>query len=240
MPRTNLCEEPVESLSPLPCSFFAGNTESLARRLLGKALVRRLGRGLTGGIIVETEAYLPAADPACHAATGKTPRNTTMFAAGGTLYVYTIHAKHCLNVVSEKNDVGSAVLIRALQPVWGISLMQRRRQRTALDRLTSGPGMLCQSLAVDLRANGADLTIPTGIWIAETSLRIRDSQIVATPRIGISKGKLLPLRFFVNRNRFVSGRRQDHHGKADQEFRRDSDQIPIVVASSPKSPLGSN
>ena len=108
--------------------FYERNPVQVARELIGKHLVRRTSQGLCSGVIVETEAYLAADDPASHSYRGVTRKNATMFGRAGLLYVFPIHGRHCLNAVTESRGVASAVLIRAVQPLLGIELMQQRRQ----------------------------------------------------------------------------------------------------------------
>jgi DNA-3-methyladenine glycosylase len=175
--------------------------------LLGQALLRRIDDQWVGGLIVETEAYLAAGDLASHSARGKTRSNASMFARPGTLYVYPIHAKHCLNAVTEQEHVGCAVLIRAIEPIWGISRMQQHRGFDDARRLTRGPAMLCQALAVDRSDDGADLVGDDGsITIARPPIAWA-AEVAQSPRIGISKAIDHPLRYFVRGNRFVSGRK---------------------------------
>ncbi len=201
-------------------SFYLQPTEFVAQRLLGKALLRRVHKKLiVGGIIVETEAYLRQDDPACHAHRGITPRNRVMFEPGGTLYVYSIHAKYCMNVVAEEAGAGCAVLIRAIQPVWGIDDMQRSCGRLELHKLTNGPAKLCQAMGVTKAQNGIDLVQPESIWIAELdNPGCHAPSIGVSPRIGISQATELPLRFFIDRNRFVSGLQRDHSGPRNQQI----------------------
>ncbi|WP_345684119.1 DNA-3-methyladenine glycosylase [Novipirellula caenicola] len=190
--------------------FYARPTEIVARELLGKCLMRRTNQQWVGGIIVETEAYLADSDAASHSARGKTRSNASMFSAAGTLYVYPIHAKYCMNAVTESSGRGSAVLIRAIQPVWGIEQMQSNRQTQDLKRLTRGPAMLCQAIAVDRSDDGIDLTTDRNILIAPPRTPSPAADIHATPRIGISKAIDERLRFFYRGNPFVSGPKRDH------------------------------
>ncbi len=185
--------------------FYDRPTTIVARELLGKALMRRIDGDWIGGTIVETEAYLPEDDPACHASRGMTPSNASMFGPPGTLYVYPIHAKHCMNAVTEAAGKGSAVLIRAIQPLWGVATMKTNRGHQELRRLTSGPGMLCQALQIDRRCDGISLTGDRNMIIAETDSKDK-IEILATERIGISKAKADLLRFVIVGNRFVSGK----------------------------------
>ena len=189
--------------------FFVRPTSIVARGLLGKTLLRRIQGQWVGGYIVETEAYLPSGDPASHSARGKTPSNAAMFERAGTLYVYPIHAKFCMNVVTEASGLGCAVLIRAIEPTEGIDIMRANRGYEDLRRLTRGPAMLCQALAVDRKQDGIDLVAGTELLIAE-GRRHDTADVTASTRIGISSATDLPLRFFVDGNRFVSGRASDH------------------------------
>ena len=190
----------------LPRSFYAQPTVTVARELLGKSLLRRIGDQWVGGLIVETEAYLAEDDLASHSARGLTPGNASMFACPGTLYVYPIHAKYCLNATTEREGIGCAVLIRAIEPIWGIELMKERRGFDDLRRLTRGPAMLCQALAVDRQDDGVDLIEHADITIAEGD-EVVSEQILASPRIGISKAADLPYRFTLADNKYVSGPR---------------------------------
>jgi DNA-3-methyladenine glycosylase len=193
--------------SLLKRTFFRGEVESLARRLLGTCLVRETADGRTAGIIVEVEAYRHGDDPASHSFRGLTRRNASMFGPPGIAYVYTIHNKFCVNVVAEPAERGAAVLIRALQPLEGLEIMARRRGRDDVRQLTSGPGKLCQALAIDRELDGWDLTRGEALWI-ERGPRPKDWQLAASPRIGIRRGQDLLLRFFMRGNRFVSKRAQ--------------------------------
>ena len=130
---------------PLGKKFFNQPTIDLAKSLLGKYLVF----GNLKGIIVETEAYLGYNDPGCHASRGQTLRNAPMFGPAGNIYVYLIYGMYyCFNIVSGKIGEGEAVLIRALEPIEGIPLMQKRRKTTKLENLCSGPGKLTQAFGI--------------------------------------------------------------------------------------------
>ena len=185
-------------------------TIAVARKLLGKYLLRKnLAGQWIGGKIVETEAYLHTSDPASHSFRGKTNRNAAMFAPPGTLYVYTIHAKYCLNLSTEREGIGEAVLIRALQPLWGIHKMQENRSQTDLRRLTGGPAMLCQALEINLLQNGCQLE--KSDWLAITDgEKVADKKIITTSRIGISRGRDLPLRFVIAETQFASRPSRKH------------------------------
>jgi DNA-3-methyladenine glycosylase len=167
--------------------------------LLGCILIHRSPEGVASGLIVETEAYRPE-DPACHAYRGPTMRNRTMFDGPGLAYVYLSYGiHHLLNVVCERRGIGSAVLIRALRPLKGRKLMVRRRGRGS--DLCNGPGRLTQALAIDVTKDGHDLT--------SGNLRIArgeppHDEVVATTRIGITRGAGLPWRYLVSGDPNVS------------------------------------
>ncbi|MFM8407343.1 MAG: DNA-3-methyladenine glycosylase [Pirellulaceae bacterium] len=182
-----------------------------ARQLLGKLLVRQTDQGRCSGWIVEVEAYLDQEDDASHSRCGPTPRNRSMFLDGGCFYVYQIHQQHCLNWVTCPAGVGSAVLIRALQPREGIDWMEKRRGTSDPRRLTTGPGRLCQALAIDRTLDGKASTPGGSLWIEPSAIQSQSRwDIRATPRIGISQSTDLTLRFFVDGNLYVSGCARDH------------------------------
>ena len=184
----------------LPRSFYDKDTTTVARELLGKLLIHNSPEGKTVGKIVETEAYLQG-DPACHASRGETKRNRSMFGPPGHAYVYIIYGIYrCFNVVTMPSGVGEAVLVRALEPIDGIPLMQTRRKREKLTDLCGGPARLVQAMGLGTEHNSIDLTIGNLIICdGETP-----ENIVITTRIGISQGKDLPLRFYIYGNKNVS------------------------------------
>lgn len=188
--------------------FYCRDPATVGRELLGKLLLRETSAGLCGGRIVETEAYLSARDPACHASRGQTLRNATMFGPPGQAYVYMIHARWCLNAVTEPEGTPSAILIRAIEPLVGIELMRQRRGTNVLRDLTRGPARLCEALAIDRTYDGWDLTAGRELWIGEDlELPERRLRIGKSGRIGISSAQRRLLRFFVAGNTFVSGRK---------------------------------
>ncbi len=208
--------------------FYAQPTIQLAISLLGKRLVRMTDDNVRlSGIIVEVEAYLSDGDLASHSHRGRSKKNGSMFEAAGTLYVYPIHARHCLNIVTEEQGRGAAVLIRALNPIEG---KERMRMLRALDsnsdstkessiqrdlRLTAGPARLCEALGVDRSHDGANLMADPRIWLEATEdMELSTRRIGCSQRIGISQSKELPLRWFLDGNRFVSGCSREHsHGR---------------------------
>ena len=140
----------------LPTGFYLQDAPSVAQKLLGQVLVHETSQGRISGIIVETEAYLSANDPASHSCRrGRTKRNASMFGPPGTSYVYLIYGIHyCFNAVCQPQGVGEAVLVRALQPLEGIAYMQHNRRSGTKQELTNGPGKLTQALGIDLDQDG--------------------------------------------------------------------------------------
>ena len=192
----------------LDYSFYTQDTISVARHLLGCFLVHEEQEGTTVGRIVETEAYL-AYDPASHSYRGKTPRNAVMFGPAGNVYVYFIYGMYyCVNVVTGAEGVGEAVLLRALEPMTGIELMQQRRHTSNLWQLCSGPGKLTQAMHLTPQIQGSSLLAdPLTIASADHFGGSGSSEeIVAVPRVGIVRGKEALLRFYLRGNRFVSRR----------------------------------
>src|SRR5271166_6620374 len=193
--------------------FFNRDPITVGRELLGKLLIRREGQKLLAGRIVENEAYLGADDPAAHAYAGLTPRNAVLFGPPGRAYVYFIYGNHyCLNVSCLPEGLGEGVLLRAMEPVFGLQAMARARglelpasPRTAqLRLLSSGPGRLAEALSITrARDNGKDLTSRhSDLWFADDGYR--PERIGVTPRIGIRKAVEQPLRFVVAGSSFVS------------------------------------
>ncbi|MBU3078096.1 DNA-3-methyladenine glycosylase [Sphingomonas sp. XMGL2] len=179
----------------LPPGFFADRAETVARALIGATL---LVDGV-GGRIVETEAY-DAMDPASHSFRGPTARNASMFGPAGHAYVYRIYGIHwCLNFVCG-DGIGSAVLVRALEPLAGLDIMQARRGGLEPARLCSGPGRLCQALAIDRRLDGLPLDRPPFALLPATGA----AEIAIGPRIGITRGVETPWRFCLRGSPYLS------------------------------------
>jgi DNA-3-methyladenine glycosylase len=180
------------------------NTVQLARYLIGKTLVHDLPQGRISGRIVETEAY-PVGDAAGHAFTGRSLANNSLFLAHGTAYVrFTYGACWLFNVASEVDGVGAGVLIRALEPLEGIAVMERSRGTTRLRDLARGPGRLAEALGIDKGLDGLDLCSAGGkIWLG-SALR-RAGTIGVSVRIGITRDAHRRLRFFERGSPFISG-----------------------------------
>lgn len=199
----------------LPLSFYESfDTCTLAQKLLGCELIHDSPAGTTSGIIVETEAYLQD-DPACHAYQKRTVRTEPMYAAAGTIYVYLIYGMYqCVNVVSREAGCGEAVLIRSLQPVAGIELMQIRRQASkkkqeaslpkliSLKELCRGPGKLVQAMGIEKSLHNAQSLATSTLYI--TNRASDPFEIEVSKRIGITQGADFLYRYSVKNNPYVS------------------------------------
>ena len=181
----------------------------VAPQLLGHFLIRNTSEGPAGGPIVEVEAYLTN-DPACHGAPGPTPRNRVLFGPPGHSYVYLIYGYHfCVNAVCRPAGVAEAVLVRAIEPLFGEEFMHHQRPVSKLRDLTSGPGKLCQALNIDRSLDGIDLCDSTAtLWLAENpdakEFRKSRGPMITTTRIGITRAAALPLRFYLDGSEHVS------------------------------------
>jgi DNA-3-methyladenine glycosylase len=205
----------------LPRAFYARPTLQVAQDLLGKILVHRTRAGLTSGVIVEVEAYVGESDPACHAAPGLTKRNEPLYGAPGHAYVYLNYGVHYLvNVVTEPAGTPAAVLIRALEPLDGISLMRQRRARTRTSRhlkrarrlseheLCKGPGNVTHAMGISLGENRMDL-LGNRLYLEDRGHR--PDEVARSPRIGITKGAERRWRCYVAASASVSARKRKSH-----------------------------
>ena len=198
-------------MAKLPISYYQqDDVVALSRDLIGKYLFTNINEeGITGGIIVETEAYAGAADKASHAHNNRlTNRTKIMYESGGVVYVYLIYGfYYLLNFVTNIQGIPHAVLIRAIEPTDGIPLMlKRRKMETLLPKITSGPGVLTMALGINKSHNGIDLTGDT-IWVEDRGLSYPDEEIIASPRVNVAyanEDALLPWRFRVKGNKFTS------------------------------------
>ncbi len=182
-------------------SFYARPTTVVARELLGKILVRRIGKATLTGRIVETEAYT-SDDPASHAYRGRTEVNRALFGQVGHAYIYLTHGHHCLNVVAKRGKPAGGVLIRAIEPLRGIDLMRKLRGEIGSRYLARGPGNLTRALKIDKRFYGLDLTKSGPLFIAEADSE--SFRVARTARIGVTAAEEKRWRFIVRDNPFVS------------------------------------
>lgn len=194
-------------------SFFNRDPREVSRELLGKLIVRREGRKVLSGRIVEVEAYLGTDDLAAHAAAGRTARNSVLFGPPGHAYIYFIYGVHyCLNISCLPEGEAGCILVRALEPVTGIQEMAKARGLEDLDftsarnlwRLASGPGKLCEALGIiRSRDNDKDMVSPrSDLQVMEDGWQVE--KVAVTPRIGITKSAEMPLRYVIAGNAFVS------------------------------------
>lgn len=201
--------------SPLSADFFKDHTVDIAQKLLGKIVITRSfspsavsdpTEVFTGGRIIETEAYR-SDDPASHSARGETPRCSVMFGDPGFAYVYFIYGMHkMLNFVTEPRGSAGAVLIRGLEPLYGIEQMAQRRKNPKRLDLTSGPGRLCGALGIEMLHNGQSLQGPN-LWVCDDGFRPK--KISKSARVGISLAKDILWRFFVTDSEYVSRVKQN-------------------------------
>ena len=187
----------------LPVSFFDRDPRAVAVDLLGCALLSVKGHAPTGGIIVETEAYLGSDDAGSHAATkGVTARNAVMYGPPAHAYVYFTYGNHhLLNFVCGPEGSAGAVLVRALEPVWGIRLMTERRAGRPLVELANGPGKLAAALGIDLSDNASELN-SKGIFVY--GARQRPPRVAQSGRVGLAAGHEHEYRYYVEDSPFVS------------------------------------
>lgn len=228
-PKVSKSPSPIVSPSPLPRTFYLRPTLTVAKDLLGKLLVRKFHRQLLIGRIVEVEAYLGERDPASHAYRGKTLRNSVMFREGGYLYVYFTYGMHfCCNVVTEREGLGRAVLLRAVEPLQGFETMAANRsadlrtwdhQEGKLPRfvanLTNGPAKLCEAMRIARDENGTDLC-GDEIWIGNDP-HFRQERIARSRRIGIRSGVEHMWRFYIRGSLFVSTMRRDRSAEGKKQ-----------------------
>jgi len=191
----------------LPQSFYQRDTVEVARDLLGRVLVSHTPEGETAGMIVETEAYLGARDRASHAfGNRRTPRTASLYVPAGRAYVYLIYGlHHCLNLTTGAPEDAECVLIRALEPLSGLSLMSARRGTERRELLASGPGRLCQALGIDRSFNGEALGGPRLLVVEGRT--VKTEEIACSARIGIdyaAEARDWPLRFFLGSHACVS------------------------------------
>ena len=197
-------------MNPLPCRLeclrradLPVGTMELAQYLIGKTLVHKLPTARLSGVIVETEGY-PPGDAAGHAFRGKTRGNQSLFLGPGYCYVYfTYGSSFMVNVTSEEPGVGAGVLLRALEPLEGIEIMQRFRKMTRIRDIARGPGRLAQAMQIDKRYDGVDLCAGEALWLGTAARRM--GPIRSSMRIGLTREVHRKRRFFESGNPYVSG-----------------------------------
>lgn len=194
------------SKQKLEIDFYKrNNVLQISQDLIGKFLVTNIEGALTSGMIVEVEAYNGVIDKASHAYNGRrTPRNEVMYSDGGLSYVYLCYGiHHMFNVVTNKNDVPHAILIRAVVPVDGVgTILERRDQKAITNKTANGPGTLSESLGIKTLHSGISLSGDL-IWLEERGVKYKKKDIVTSPRIGVDyagKDALLPYRYRLNEN----------------------------------------
>jgi DNA-3-methyladenine glycosylase len=195
----------MPSSTRLPPEYFAQHTVDLARDLLGKRLVRLEGGMRLAGLIIEAEAYRGQEDLGCHAKAGLTPRTQVMYGPPGHAYVYFTYGMHwMLNFVSEPEGFPAAVLIRAIFPTEGVSLIAARRPGRPRSSWTNGPAKLCQAFGIDRALNGANLCTSNAVLFVETGEPIPDSSVTISPRVGLNNvpepWKSIPWRFRISQD----------------------------------------
>ncbi|GAB3930710.1 DNA-3-methyladenine glycosylase [Mucilaginibacter myungsuensis] len=194
----------------LPEAYYqSDDVVGLAKDLIGKYLFTRFDGMVTGGYIVETEAYAGVIDKASHAFGGRnTPRTSTMYLNGGVAYVYLCYGIHeMLNIVTSVEGQPHAILIRAINPTLGLDVMQARRNMAVIKpNITMGPGSVAKALGISRKVNAISLKSDI-LWLEDKGLVISESDIIAAPRVGVDYAgddALLPYRFYVKGNPYVS------------------------------------
>ncbi|MCS7317673.1 MAG: DNA-3-methyladenine glycosylase [Candidatus Dojkabacteria bacterium] len=197
------------NITILPKTFYLQDTFNIAEDLLGKLIVHYEGHNTTAGRIVEVEIYIGKCDKASHAYRfGKTKRTMVMFERGGLAYVFNVHKYNQFCVVTGEKDHPDAILIRAIEPVYGVEIMKNRRKTENLIKLGSGPGILCQSLNITKKLYGIDLASPNSeLFICDDYFIFKKDEIIKTKRIGINYAQEyihVPWRYYLKNSPFVS------------------------------------
>jgi DNA-3-methyladenine glycosylase len=201
----------MTDFQPLAESFYEPSAAIVAPALLGHWLIHKIARGICGGAIVETEAYL-SDDPACHGYGRQTPRNKIMYGPPGRAYVYFIYGNHnCFNTVCHRTGVAEAVLIRAVEPLFGLELMREQRGAVEDLDLTNGPGKLCEAMQIERRHDGANICDGESELLVARNPSLKKfrhdrAPLITATRIGINKAAELPLRFYLAGSAYVSRR----------------------------------
>jgi DNA-3-methyladenine glycosylase len=190
-------------ISKLQKDFFKYDLLTVAQELLGKILVHETDQGTISGRIIEVEAYQADLDKSAHSYKGKTKRNKSLYLEAGYLYLFKIHRYICMDIVTGEKGEPNSVLLRSLEPIEGIELMKENRDKEKLTELTTGPGKLVQALDIPFKYDGYDICQPNSkIYIVDDGYKVEEK--VQTTRIGISKAKDLPNRFYIKNNPYIS------------------------------------
>lgn len=198
-----ITETEVFSLPELGKDFYSRDTETVSRELLGKILVKIEGERVLSARIVEVEAYFGPGDPGSHAYKGPTGRSIVMFGPPGRAYVYFCYGMHYLfNVVTEKEGVAGAVLIRAAEPLTGLDIMAERRNTNSKLQLLSGPAKLTQAFGIDISFNAKELRRESGLYVVNDWYNVK--KISRSPRIGIPYVEGDFYRFFIVGSEYLS------------------------------------
>ncbi len=200
----------LTNMQVLDQTFYVRSTLTVARELLGKVFFRKYEGALLSGRIVEVEAYHEEGDEAAHSYNGRRPRNEVMFREGGRLYVYFTYGMHfCMNVVTEEEGVGAAVLIRGIEPLEGIDTMRELRGHPRREHdLTNGPAKICQAFGIARAENG--LPLDGAVLGIANAPAIPATHVMTSSRIGISRSRVLPWRMYVEDSPWVSRARPAH------------------------------
>jgi len=197
----------MAGLMVLPIEFYTRDTVTVAPELLGKRLVRTIGRENLVGEIVEVEAYRGRDDPASHAFKGLTPRNAPMYGEPGHAYIYFTYGNHyCLNITTQRTGEPGAVLLRAIQPLEGLEQMRRNRPKVPDAELTNGPGKLTKAMGISKSLNEQNMTVRGPLFVVEPKPHRKQYEIWSSTRVGIRVGLDKPWRFFLKGNPYVSKR----------------------------------
>lgn len=192
----------MNSMAVLPRKFYEREPEAVAKELLGKRIVRRLGDEVLDGIIVETEAYYGLEDPASRAYHGQKVYNKLMWSDSGKVFIYNVHNNWMFNIIAHQFDSIGAVLIRAIDPKRGIGVMRKNRKVKNVFELTNGPGKLTKALKIDKGLNGIFVTSKKSeVFVLDNEMNF---EIESSHRVGVRKDLDRKLRFFMKGNRFVS------------------------------------
>lgn len=190
-------------MNALTRDFFLRESPLVAKDLLGKILLHHSPHGEISGRIVEVEAYLADKDPAAHSYKGKTKRNQSLFKAGGHAYIFSIHGHFCMDISTNSAKIPTSVLLRALEPLSGIEIMQQNRGQQDLKNLTNGPGKLTKALGITKEFDGLDLTLNNSpLQVVNDDFKV--GKIISSTRIGISKAKEFKHRYYLANSAFVS------------------------------------